>query len=79
MGTDIVLEVTNQLLAMLNVLDDEENAHREREQSNEANADFKSKALVKFRRSHVRPDSALQPCQLTGAQACFQRRGGRRH
>ncbi len=70
MGADVLLKVTDQLLSMLDILDDEENAHREGEESNKTDADLEAKALVKLRLSH-RPVTRSQvgPVQA-GATFC---------
>jgi hypothetical protein len=69
-GADVLLKVTDQLVSMLDILDYEENAHREGEESNKTDADFKAKALVKLCLSH-RPFICIQvPPIQAGAKFC---------
>ncbi len=48
----VFLKVVDQFFSMLDILDDEEDAHREGEESNKADADLKTEAFVKLCLAH---------------------------
>jgi hypothetical protein len=72
MGTDILLKVTDQLFPVLNILDDEQDAHRKGEQYDQTEADLKTKAFIKLGLFH-RPFIRTQDLPVeAGTRVCSE-------